>query len=151
MLRDPEVKIHRIPLQRFDQVSTEIRAQKSHPNNTSLVGCQLIDCGHFDANRLIFFFLSRLIYGAVFNQRTRVLSTKTNRRMNAWKSDAVGNLTSRSICQHSLRDARGEGAGMKEVYSRNRESRDNSNAAVAEDERENKMMCFGGKHKRKKA
>ena len=83
MLRDPEVKTHHIPLERFDQVSREFRAPKNHPNNTSLVGYQLIDCGHFDANRLIFFFFSCLIYGAVFNQKIRALSTKTNRRMNA--------------------------------------------------------------------
>ena len=55
MLRDPEVKTHHIPLERFDQVSREFRAPKNHPNNTSLVGYQLIDCGHFDANRLISF------------------------------------------------------------------------------------------------
>ena len=38
---------------------------------------------------------------------------------------------------------------MGGAYGRNRGSRDNSKAAIAEEERENKMMCFVGKHKRK--
>ena len=39
---------------------------------------------------------------------------------------------------------------MEGAYGRNRGSRDNSKAAIAEDERQNKTMYFGGKHKRKK-
>ena len=50
------------------------------------------------------------------------------------------NFTSRSICQQSLRDARGEGAVVERAQGRSRDSRDNSKAAIAEDKRENKRI-----------